>query len=245
MDKFGAFKPDEQTIESWLDEFEARLLCHNINTCDQKKRWCLALIGEAGRNILKRLPVRATWDQVKHELCEVLGEAHPKDRAFDTLLSYKPGDKGLGEMASDIMTKASRATDDEEIQRKLGLKAFLKAVPETIRKDLSRKHFRSVKEALEEARFLQRVEEEESLSSKGKVLTAAPQPQLSQQEMIEECIRQLGAKGLLNEKRERPRSQASCWGCGDEGHFVMQCPFNRKSRSNLQGAGRGRMTGNE
>ena len=95
MDEFRPFKPDEETIESWLDEFEARLLCHNINTCNRKKRWCLALIGEAGRNILNRLPVGSTWDLVKHELCELLGEAHPKERAFETLLNYQPGDKGL------------------------------------------------------------------------------------------------------------------------------------------------------
>ena len=135
--------------------------------------------------------------------------------------------------------------DDEEIQRKLRLKAFLKAVPDAIRKDLSRKHFRSVKEALEETRFLQRVEEEESLSGKDKVLTAVPQPQLTQKEMIEECIKQLGAQGLLAEKRERPRQRASCWNCGDEGHFIMQCPLNRGARYNQPGAGRGRMSGNE
>ena len=127
------------------------------------------MLGEAGRNIIKKLPPKATWDQVKQELCEILGESNPKERAFDELLSYKPGDKGLGEIATDIMTKASRATDDLDGHRRLGLKAFLSAIPDNLGKELRRKHFFSVKEALEEARFLQRVEKEEG-TSKEKVL---------------------------------------------------------------------------
>ena len=76
MDKYGSFKPDEETIESWLDGFEARLLCHNINACNQKRHWCQALVGEAGRNILKKVPVRATWNQIKQELCNFLEESN-------------------------------------------------------------------------------------------------------------------------------------------------------------------------
>ena len=59
--------------------------------------------------------------------------------------------------------KASKATDDAEMQLKLGLKAFMKAVPEIIGRDLRRKRFGSVREALEEARFLQWVQEYEVL----------------------------------------------------------------------------------
>ena len=66
MEKFEPFKPDEETIESWLDGFEARLLCHdNITSNYRKRHWCQALVGEAGRSIIKKLPIRATWDQVK------------------------------------------------------------------------------------------------------------------------------------------------------------------------------------
>ena len=74
MEKFGPFRPDEETIEQWLDGFEARLLCHGITANDRKRHWCQALVGQAGRSIIKKLPVRATLDQVKAELCEVLGK---------------------------------------------------------------------------------------------------------------------------------------------------------------------------
>ena len=126
MEKFEQFKPDEETIESWLDGFEARLLCHSIQTCEKKYTWCQALVGEAGRSIIKKLPHAATWNEVKRDLCDVLGEADPKERAIEGLLQYKPKDKGLGEIAADIITKAARATDDVAMQAKLGLKSFLK-----------------------------------------------------------------------------------------------------------------------
>ena len=71
-------------------------------------------------------------------------------------------------MASDIMAKAAIATNDADLQTQLGLKAFLQAVPKTIGRELRRRHFDSVKEALDEARFLQSVEEEENCES-GKI----------------------------------------------------------------------------
>ena len=90
MEKYEQFRPDEETIESWLDGFEARILCHNIQSGEKKRNWCQALVGEAGRSIIKKLPRAATWDEVKQELCVVLGEADPKERAIEGLLQYKP-----------------------------------------------------------------------------------------------------------------------------------------------------------
>ena len=58
MEKFEQFRPAEETIESWLDGFEARLLCHNIQSCETKRNWCQALVGEAGRSIIKKFPVQ-------------------------------------------------------------------------------------------------------------------------------------------------------------------------------------------
>ena len=73
-------------------------------------------------------------------------------------------------MASDIMAKAAIATNDADLQTQLGLKAFLQAVPKTIGCELRRRHFDSVKDALDEARFLQSVEEDEDCES-GKIFT--------------------------------------------------------------------------
>ena len=231
MDKFEPFKPDEETIESWLDAFEGRLQCHNIQACVSKRHWCQALVGEVGRCIIKKLPQRATWDQVKQELLDVLGEVNSKDRAFDKLLYYNPGDKGLGEMAIDIMTKASRATSDVDLQHRLGLRAFLSAVPDRLGKELRRKRFSSVKEALEEARFFRRVIDEEG-PSKNKVLVVNQEDLPLQKERVEELLKHLVARGLVKEKREQQgKAKARCCCCGKEGHLLMQCPIVCKNRA--------------
>ena len=124
MEKFEQFKPDEETIESWLDGFEARLLCHNIQSCEKKRNWCQVLVDEAGRSIIRKLPRTATWDKVKKELCDVLGETDPEERAIKGLLQYKPQGKGLGEIAADIITKAARATDDVAMHAKTWAQSF-------------------------------------------------------------------------------------------------------------------------
>ena len=129
-------------------------------------------MGEAGRSIIRKLPHTATWDETQKEHCDVLGETDLKDRGIEGLLQYKPRCKGLGEIAADIIIKAVKATDDVDMQAQLGLKAFLKAVPESIGHELRRKHFHSVREALKEARFLQTVQDGKELE-KGKVLPIA------------------------------------------------------------------------
>ena len=204
MDKYEQFKPDEETIESWLDGFEARLLCHNITTSQKKRNWCQALVGEAGRSIIRKLPHTATWDEIQKELCDVLGETDPKDRAIEGLLQYKPRGKGLGEIAADIITKAGKATDDVDMQSQLGLKAFLKAVPESIGHELRRKHFQSVREALKEARFLQTVQDGEE-PEKGKVLPIAKEEEqpvenrVDLKQVVGECLKQLQGQSTMAE----------------------------------------------
>ena len=240
MEKFEQFKPDEETIESWLDGFEARLLCHNIQSCEKKCNWCQALVGEAGRSIIKKLPRTATWEEVKRELCDVLGEADPKERAIEGLLQYKPKDKGLGEIAAVIITKAARATDDVDMQANLGLKAFLKAIPESIGRELRRKHFQSVWEALLEAKFLQTIQDNEDLE-KGKVLTVAKEEEkprenrVDLEQVVGECLKQLQAQANVGGKNKRPgnavRGKIRCWCCGEEGHFLRQCPTVKRNRA--------------
>ena len=170
MDKYDKYNPDEETIEAWLKGFEIRLLCNNITAADRKRNWCRSLVGEAGNSIIEKLPQSADWTEIKKELCSVLGEGDPKRRAFEVLSSYKPKGKGLGVMATEIMAKAALATSDADLQTQLGLKAFLQAVPRNIGRELRRRHFDSVKEALKEARFLQSVEEDENRDS-GKIFT--------------------------------------------------------------------------
>ena len=133
------------------------------------------------------------------------------------LLQYKPWGKGLGEIAADIITKAVKATDDVAMQAQLGLKAFLKAVLESIGHELRRKHFQSVLEALKEARFLQTVQDSEKLEE-GKVLSIAREQEkpkgnrVDLEHVVGECLKQLQAQANVAEKNERP-------GNADRGRF--------------------------
>ena len=175
-------------------------------------------MGEAGRSIMQKLPRTATWDEIQKELCDVLGETDPKERAIEGLIQYKPKDVGLSGIAADIITKAARATDDVNMQARLGLKAFLKVVPESIGRELRRKHFQSVQEALLEAKFLQKVQDSEDLE-KGKVLTVGKKEEKPKENRVDlehvvgECLKQLQAQANLRSKNERPGMQLKASSC--------------------------------
>ena len=198
------------------------------------------MVGEAGNSIIEKLPQAATWAEVKEELCSVLGEGEPKKRAFEILSNYKPKGKGLGEMATDIMAKAAIATNDADLQTQLGLKAFLQAVPRNIGRELRRRHFNSVKEALDEARFLQSVEDDEDGGS-GKIFTveaeAKPpveEPKADIQQIVEACMKQMQAQQPQKQQSERPKSlrrKLRCWCCGEEGHTLKECPVIQQNRA--------------
>ena len=240
MDKYDKYNPDEETIEAWLQGFEIRLLCNNIAGAERKRNWCRALVGEAGNSIIEKLPHTADWTEIKKELCAVLGEGDPKKRDFEVLSSYKPKGKGLGEMATEIMAKAELATSDADLQTQLGLKAFLQAVPRNIGRELRRRHFDSVKEALKEACFLKSVEEDESRGS-GKIFTvdsdstpsvAEPKPDI--QQIVEACMKQMQAQQPRKERSERlgyARKRRRCWCCGQKGHLVRACPLIQQNKA--------------
>ena len=92
-----------------------------------------------------------------------------------------------------------KATDDVAMQAQLGLKAFLKALPESIGRELRRKHFQSVWEALKEARFLQTVQDSDELEE-GKFLSIAREEEKPKENRVDlehvvgECLKQLQAQ---------------------------------------------------
>ena len=252
MDKYDKYNPDEETIEAWLKGFEIRLLCNNIAGAERKRNWCRSLVGEAGNSIIEKLPHTADWTEIKKELCAVLGEGDPKKRAFEVLSSYKPKGKGLGEMATEIMAKAELATSDADLQTQLGLKAFLQAVPRKIGRELRRRHFESVKEALKEARFLKSVEEDESRGS-GKIFTvdsdstpSVVEPKPDIQQIVEACMKQMQAQQPRKEGSERPgyaRKRRRCWCCGQKGHLVRACPLVQQNKAACKQKAEKRMPG--
>ena len=240
MDKYDKYDPDEETIEAWLKGFKIRLLCNNITAADRKRNWCRSLVGEAGNSIIEKLPQAATWTEVKEELCSVLVKVIPKREHLRSSVTISLKVKAWGEMTTDIMAKATIANNDADLQTQLGLKAFLQAVPRNIGQELRRRHFDSVKEALDEARFLQSVEEDENCGS-GKIFMVeadskppVEEPKMDIQQLVEACMNQMQAQQPKKEQSERPRSsrrKLRCWCCGEEGHTLRKCPIIQQNRA--------------
>ena len=142
-------------------------------------------------------------------------------------------------MATDIIAKAAIATNDVDLQTRLGLKAFLQNVPESIGHELRRKHFGSVLEALAEARFLQFMEEDEDRDN-GKVFTVkeevkpVEEPKVDLNQVVEACMKQLQALQANKKQSERPRSarkRLRCWYCREKGHLLRACPLLQHNRA--------------
>ena len=121
----------------------------------------------------------------------------------------------------------------------LGLKAFLKAVPRNIGRELRRRHFDLVKEALAEARFLQFMEEDEDCEN-GKVFTVkeevkpVQEPKVDLNQVVEACIKQLQALQANKKQSERPRSvrkRLRCWCCSEKGHLMRACPLVQQNKA--------------
>ena len=113
-------------------------------------------------------------------------------------------------------------------------------MPRSIGRELRRKHFDSVREALEEARFLQSVEEDEdcdndkvfTVEAKNKQLVEEPQVDLNQ--IVEACVKQMQALQTKQRQSERPRSarrKLRCWCCGEEGHTLKECPVIQQNKA--------------
>ena len=162
MEKIDEFKVEVDTIDDWLDEFDARLDAVNIRDNGKKIKWCKAVIGSVGRGVLKNVDPNFTWDQVKGELKRYLGEEDTRAAAWRRLKHYRAGEKSLGEIAADLLGHARAAATEEDVQQRLAVDAFLEAIPWRVASEVRKKKPDTLKKALEEAKFLALLEEEEN-----------------------------------------------------------------------------------
>ena len=166
MEKIDEYKVEVDTIDDWLDEFDARLDAVNIRDNGKKIKWCKAVIGSVGRGVLKNVDPNFTWDQVKGELKRYLGEEDTRAAAWRRLKHYKAGEKSLGEIAADLLGHARAAATEEDVQQRLAVDAFLEAIPWKVAREVRKKKPDTLKKALEEAKFLAVLEEEENKKKK-------------------------------------------------------------------------------
>ena len=221
MEKINEFKVEIGTIDDWLDEFDARLVAVNIRDNAKKVNWCRAVIGSAGRGVLKNVDPNLTWDQVKAELRRYFGEEDNRAAAWRRLKYYKAADKSLGEIAADLLGHAKAAATEEDVQQRLAVDAFLEAIPWKVAREVKKKKPETLRKALEEAKFLGVLEEEENKKRKLE-LNATMETQKNQ-------------KSDYREKGRNPRT--TCYSCGQEGHIAWRCPERERKKTECYACG--------
>ena len=214
MEKVGELDTDSQSVEDWLEIFEARADCLGIHQVKKKVKWCKSVIGGVGRKILKNLPQGATWEEAKQELRRFLGEEDPKVLAWRKIRRYQAEGKPMGEVASDVLELANLAAGVADVRQKLAVDAFLEAVPWKYSIELKKRKIDSVEDALTELKLLKRLEEEEE-DHRSKTLV---QQEVQYQASSTKTLEPTRTSGFVPGRRE-----VTCWACGKKGHIMRNC----------------------
>ena len=192
------FAGGEESIEDWLDGLEAKMEAVDIRGDVRKVKWCKARIGSTGLQVLKGIEPINSWDQAKTELKSYFGDDDDMDTAWRNLEYYHSDSKSLGEIAAEVAKYARKASREEYTQQRLALRAFINAVPKHIGNKLREKRITTLKKALEEAKYLQTLQDEKERNKP--VNTVEIQPLEGEQEDLVEIqnqtYRNRGATGF-------------------------------------------------
>ena len=93
------------------------------------------------------------------------------------LRSYKAKRKCFGEVTSEVRELAVKAADAGDVQEGLAVEAFLGAIPWHFAREIRVKRIESLRKALEEAKFMKILEEDEE--GKTRIQAVAEKPGLA------------------------------------------------------------------
>ena len=134
------------------------------------------------------------------------------------LRGYQARGKCYGEIASEVRELAVKAADEEDVRERLAVEAFLGAIPWHFAKEIRMKKIGNLEEALEEAKTRRAIEEEEK-GRKKKVHAAAEEGGVARQ-----------GQNMDPRRGRRTRGDPICWGCGERGHMLRECPLRQEFR---------------
>ena len=154
------FKGGDESIEDWLDRLEAKMEAAELRADNRKIKWCKAKIGNAGLQVLKGVEPIHDWEQAKAELIRYFGDEDVVGTAWRNLEFYHAGNKPMGEIAAEIINFARKASSEEHTRQRLAVRAFVNAIPKKIGDRIKEKRITTLKKALEEAKYLQTIQEE-------------------------------------------------------------------------------------
>ena len=89
--------------------------------------------------MLRGLDGGNNWDNVKTELIRYFGEEDSKAAAWRKLKQYDAGQKGVGEIAADVLSFARAAATEDDVRERLAVDAFLGAIPWEVARELKKK----------------------------------------------------------------------------------------------------------
>ena len=232
------FAGGDESIEDWLDGLEAKLEALDIRGDVRKIKWCKARIGSTGLQVLKGIEPINNWDQAKMELKRYFGDDDAMDTAWRNLEFFHSGSKSLGEIAAEVAKYARRASREEYTQQRLAVRAFINAIPRSMGEKLREKRITTLKKALEEAKYLQTLQEERDRNNPVNTVEIRRQS-AEEEEAVEiqnQAYRTREATGLPPRYREnlntsypprergfRRQRRTECWMCRDQGHFARDC----------------------
>ena len=142
-----------------------------------------------------------------------LGEGDSRAAAWKKLRGYKAKGKCYGEIASKVRELAVRAADEVDVRERLAVEAFLGAIPWLFAKEIRMKKIENLEEALEEARTRKAIEAEEEGRKKTVHAAAEGEAMVGQ------------GQDVWPRRDRRPRRDPVCWGWGELGHMLRECPL--------------------
>ena len=123
---------------------------------------------------------------------------------------------------------AVRAAEEEDVQERLAAEAFLGAIPWPLAKTIRSKRINNLQGALEEARLMKMLDEEED--GKKRVQAMAEEPRADRRE-----------ERRPSRREERcPQRRPLCWGCGEEDHVLHDCELWQSFKQERHRGRRGR-----
>ena len=223
----------QHVLSDWLAELDQCFQLGEVGEDTNKITWCQLLIGATGSGILSSLDEAATWEEAKEALLTRLGIGSVRDKAWATLKNLKKGAKDIVELAGEVEKLAKRLHPrDEEAAERHAVDALLGALVKTLATEVQKLGYRTMEDVVAAARRIEKILEEQtdskmerlvnSMQDQIRILHAQAPPAAPARHIYQDYGKE--PNFYRSSRRQMDRRPPRCFLCGEEGHFVSNCP---------------------